>query len=56
MKSIKFSEMFLLSAWVIFIGTERSIAGSLLMMAAGAYEMAHVIPKLWKECRKNAKG
>lgn len=34
MKRIRFDELFLVSAIVIFIGTRKSIAGSILLMLA----------------------
>lgn len=55
MKRLRFSELFLLAAAVIFM-VSRNIYTSIILMLASVYMMIDVIPKLWKEWRKDAKG
>lgn len=54
MKSEKFSMLFLVVAWVIFIASEKSIYTGMLMMLAGAYALCEVIPQIWR-CARDAK-
>ena len=51
MKRIRFDELFLLSAIVIFIGTRKSIAGSILLMLASLNMLVYVIPRIVKVMR-----
>lgn len=51
MKKIKFSELFLVSAWIIFIASGKSMASSIVLMLAGLYELCGVIPKLGRWLR-----
>lgn len=43
---IKFNEIFLIVAWVIFIASKRNAMSSIILMAAGLYELCYVVPKL----------
>lgn len=40
--------MFLIAAWIIFIVSEKNIMSSVILMAAGLYELSYVVPKLWE--------
>ena len=51
MKRIRFDELFLVSAIVIFIGTRKSIAGSILLMLAWLNMLVYVIPRIVKVMR-----
>lgn len=50
---IRFREMFLMAAWVIFIASKGNVTSSIIMMAAGLYELLYVVPKL-RGCIKDA--
>ena len=41
----KFKYLFVASSWIIFFATGRSIAGSLLLMLAGAYLLSEILLK-----------
>lgn len=48
MKRVRFSELFLFAAIVIFIAAGRNIYSSILLMLASAYMIIDVLPKLWR--------
>lgn len=50
---IRFREMFLVAAWVIFIASKGNVTSSIIMMAAGLYELIYIVPKL-RRCIKDA--
>lgn len=57
MKRLRFSELFLLAAVIIFAAS-RNIYTSIILMLASVYMLIDVIPKLWrewKELREDAK-
>ena len=54
MKSMKFKYLFLVAAWIAFIASGRNTYASILMICAGAYLMADVIPEI-RRYMKNAK-
>lgn len=54
MKSEKFSMLFLIAAWVIFIASKESVYAGALLMLSGTYALCEIIPKIWRY-RKNAK-
>ena len=55
MKRIRFDELFLVSAIVIFIGTRKSITGSILLMLASLNMLVYVIPRIVKVLRHGKK-
>jgi len=43
---IKFNKIFLLAAWIIFIALKRNAMSSIILMAAGLYELCYAIHEL----------
>lgn len=48
---IKFKEMFLIAAWIMFLVSDRTVTSSIILMAAGLYELSCIIPKLMEVYR-----
>jgi hypothetical protein len=55
MKRENFSVIFLTVAIIIFIGRNQDIYSSIILILASVFLLLDVIPKLWKEIKKNAK-
>lgn len=51
MKRVRFSELFLLAAVVIFVASGKSIYSSILLMLASVYLFVDVVTKLWRRWR-----
>lgn len=49
MKRIRFSELFLLAAIVIFYGTGKNLYASILLVLSSAYMIIDVVSLLWRE-------
>lgn len=54
MKRIRFSELFLFAAIVIFFGSGKNIYSSVLLMLASAYMMIDIASELKKRREDNA--
>ena len=50
MKRIRFKHLFVLSSWVIFFGSQKSIYASILLLLAGLYML---VDSVWEY--RNAK-
>ena len=48
MKRVRFSELFLFAAIVIFIAAGRNVYSSILLMLASVYMIIDVLPRLWR--------
>lgn len=48
MKRVRFSELFLFVAVLVFIASGRNIYSSVFLMLASAYMLIDVVPKLWR--------
>lgn len=51
MKKMKFSDVFLITTWIIFIGG-KNVATSISLLAASIYSLSDVLPKIVKELKK----
>ena len=51
MKRVRFSELFLLAAVVIFIASGRNMYSSVLLMFAAVYMMVDLGVRLWRRWR-----
>ena len=52
MKREKFSEIFLIVAIIIFVGRKHDIYSSVMLILASIFMLIDVIPKLWKEIKR----
>lgn len=56
MKRIKLCDMFLIFSWINFFAVSNNIYAGVMLMLAGAYKLCDVMPVIWKEIKRNAKG
>lgn len=54
MEREKFSKLFLFVAFLIFIGTNRNIYSSIILILASLFMLVDTIIELWKEIKKHA--
>lgn len=48
MKRVRFSELFLFVAVVIFIASGRNVYSCVILMLASLYLLIDVVPKIWR--------
>lgn len=48
MKRVRFSELFLFVALLIFVASGRNMYSSVFLMLASAYMLIDVVPKIWR--------